>query len=74
MCPDDNIENTNAKNKTKICETSTLTNSSNVENAYLMTMKIKVKNKNIEQMVQWILVLKTVMLAKRWLRFCIWFQ
>lgn len=43
MCSDDNMENTNDKNKNEICETSSLTNNSNVENACLVTLMVKEK-------------------------------
>lgn len=52
MCPDDNIENANDKNKSEIYETDIMTKHYNVENVYLMTLMFKVKDKNVELKVR----------------------
>lgn len=46
ICPDDNIKNSNDKNKNEIPETNIMTHHFNIENTYLMTSMFKAKNKS----------------------------
>lgn len=55
MCPDNNIGNSSEQNKIEIYETNSMTNYSNDENVFLMTLTANVKNKNVELKVRTII-------------------